>query len=260
MGRQLRREVFGRHHPTPHAGSIAEETGSGSGFAWLHFGGTRIFSCYWTPNGSTVAVRLAAFEVFLHGLESAVKLGETLVLAGDFNTKLTSWRSTTTDRKGAALEAFAAILGLWTNNISDRPTFQRGASTSTINVTFSRRGEYEMSGWSVLDDYIANDHNYIEFDITSGQAKNQEDKSNVRWALRKLDHEVLEWKLSEHSLHLSTTSSADALNARLTTLCNTCMHMRNGLFQTQVSSLVEERYCGSKSDSNQGKASLPQGH
>ncbi|KAL5233555.1 hypothetical protein ACI65C_000965 [Semiaphis heraclei] len=58
------------------AGTVAEESGSGPGFAWLRFGNVRVFSCYWTPNGDSAADRLEAFMGFLDGLDQAIRQGE----------------------------------------------------------------------------------------------------------------------------------------------------------------------------------------
>lgn len=54
------------------AGQIAEETGSGPGFAWLKFGGAIMFSCY-SPNGPTAAEKIESFNRFLDGLEGAIR-------------------------------------------------------------------------------------------------------------------------------------------------------------------------------------------
>lgn len=100
-----------------------------------------IFSCYWTPNGPTAAERIESFNGFLDGLEGAIKNMETtnhtLIIAGDFNAKSAHWGSTTTDRKGEALETFVVSHGLWACNTGDKPTFQSGASSSVIDVTFA---------------------------------------------------------------------------------------------------------------------------
>ncbi|KAL4119777.1 hypothetical protein QTP88_012549 [Uroleucon formosanum] len=136
------------------AGIGAEESGSGPGFAWLRLGNVRAFSCYWTPNGDSAADRLEAFKGFLDGLDQAIRQGEreneTLLVAGDFNAKSTYWGSSVDDSKGEeALESFAASLGLWTNNVGSHPTFQRGASSSVIDVTFSGPGPYEVVDWEL---------------------------------------------------------------------------------------------------------------
>lgn len=110
--------------------------------------------------------RIEVFLGFLNGLDHAIrqeeKEDETLLVTGDFNAKSTNWGSNTVDGKGEALEAFAVSLGLWTNNVGSHPPFQRGASTSIIDVTFSGSGLYEVSDLGVLDDYSGSDHNYIE--------------------------------------------------------------------------------------------------
>jgi len=100
-----------------------------------------------------------------------VRPNETLLIAGDFNAKSAYWGSSVTDGKGEALESFAASLGLWTCNIGDKPTFRRGDSRSVIDVTFVGTGPWELSGWTVLDDYTGSDHLYLMYEIRNRLAE-----------------------------------------------------------------------------------------
>ncbi|KAL4121742.1 hypothetical protein QTP88_014193 [Uroleucon formosanum] len=193
------------------AGIVAEESGSGPGFAWLRFGNVRAFSCYWTPNGDSAADRLEAFNGFLDGLDQVIRQGEkeneTLLVSGDFNAKSTNWGSSVDDSKGEALESFAASLGLWTNNVGSHPTFQRGASSSVIDLTFSGPGPYEVVDWEVLDDYSGSDHNYITFNLIP-YSRTLNDL-HLGWATRKLDHAAFSRKLDEGPPVLEEPASVD---------------------------------------------------
>lgn len=219
---------------TCNAGRVAEETGSGLGFAWLRFGGLRVFSCYWTPNGPTAADRLVAFHGFLDGQERAIgksqRATETLIVAGDFNAKSQYWGSSTGDSKGEALEAFAASLGLWANNEGGRPTFQRRASTSIIDVTFSGPGQFEVVDWKVLEDYSTSDHRYVTFSVNGRVILEPVTQGNAKWAFRKLDEEALIRKIEQSTFHLVEPSTVDEvfdhLNEYLSSVCDSCMPRR----------------------------------
>lgn len=54
---------------------------SDNGYRWIEIGGTRIYSCYWSPNLPT-----HTFEDFLDRLEASARGSRVLVvIAGDFN-------------------------------------------------------------------------------------------------------------------------------------------------------------------------------
>lgn len=65
-------------------------------------------------------------------------LRSDLLIAGDFNAKVSAWGSLRTDDKGSVLEEFAAGLDLLVGNVGDAPTFQAGARQSVIDFTLSR--------------------------------------------------------------------------------------------------------------------------
>jgi len=107
---------------------------------------------------------------FYDGLDQAIRHEEreveTFLVAGDFNATFTYWGSRANDGKGEALEAFAVSLGLWTNNVGSHPSFQRGASTSVIDVTFSSPSSNEIVDGEILDNYSGSDYNFITFKRT----------------------------------------------------------------------------------------------
>ena len=67
---------------TPGAAFIHDDKGSGTGFAWMKFGGLTVFSCYCRP-GCT----LGEYTDFLGNLEDAIrdKQDTNLIVSGDFN-------------------------------------------------------------------------------------------------------------------------------------------------------------------------------
>jgi len=176
---------------------------------------------------------------FLDGFEHAIRQGEreheTLLVAGDFNSKSTYWGSSIDDGKGEALEAFAASLGLRTSNVGNHPTFQRGASTSNIDITFSSSGPYEVVDWEVLDEYSGSDHNYIAFKLIPYSRALDDDEFMVQcdqlgWSSRKLDLDALSRMLAEGPPLLDEAVSADEaseiLNDYLVIACDAYMPRR----------------------------------
>ncbi|KAL5234393.1 hypothetical protein ACI65C_001803 [Semiaphis heraclei] len=106
------------------------------------------------------------------------------------------------------------LLGLWTNNVGSHPTFQRGASSSVIDVTFSSPGPYEVVDWEVLDDFSGSDHNYIAFNlIPYSRALNDNVPmgrgEHLGWASRNLDHAALSRKLDEGPPFLEEPASVE---------------------------------------------------
>jgi len=54
--------------------------------------------------------------------------------------------------------------GLQVANVGSAPTFERGGSTSVIDVTFCR--DLNVTDWSVLDVVSLSDHRYVEFSVS----------------------------------------------------------------------------------------------
>lgn len=173
---------------TVNGGLIAKEIGSSLGFAWLRTNGILVFSCYWTPNGPTTAERIEEFNWFLDRLEDAIRRlardNETLLISGDLNAKSTYWGSSITDGKGELLESFAASLRLVTCNTGCKPTFQRGLSSSVIDVTFVGHGSWEISEWTVRDDFTFSDHNYLTYKVKlrHSEPRGVLHNNSVKWA------------------------------------------------------------------------------
>lgn len=117
---------------------------SEDGFRWVTISGTRVYSCYWSPNSS-----FQDYLDFLTRLERSIRLTPgNILLTGDFNAKHTDWGSQFNDRRGEALSDLVHATGLITCNIGNSPTCR---SATIIDVTFaSQHIKNNIMGWCVL--------------------------------------------------------------------------------------------------------------
>jgi len=89
-----------------------------------------------------------------------------VIIAGDFNAHHTEWGCPKNNTRGKIISNMIHALELFICNKRNAPTFQRGASTSIIDLTIaSPETADRKQNWSVLDESTLSDHNYIEFII-----------------------------------------------------------------------------------------------
>lgn len=159
-----------------------DEVGTGEdGFVWVTTCGSRLYSCYWSPNTTD-----AEYEQFLRRLEASIRSSPWPVLvAGDFNAKHSQWSSPVNDRRGEALADLAQVLDLVICNYGDSPTREKDGSRSYIDVTLaSSRLQHAVSGWTVLEEESLSDHYYIAFVVGTATAATQR---ATGWSTRHLD-------------------------------------------------------------------------
>lgn len=113
----------------------AIDTGRYPGYASMAFSDLIDYSCYWTPAGT-----MEEFEGFLSTLEIDVRSrcrrpGQTIIIAGDFNSNFPLYGSKAQDARGAALKRFVVALDLWVANVRSLPTFSVGSRSSVMDVT-----------------------------------------------------------------------------------------------------------------------------
>ncbi|KAH0816658.1 hypothetical protein GEV33_006133 [Tenebrio molitor] len=105
--------------------------GKGRGFVWVEVASYVVFSCYISPN-----ITAEEYERQLDDLENCVRMrGASVVVTGDFNAKAFMWGSEVEDARGRKLADWAAGMNLVAMNEGE-PTFERGGSTSVLDVTF----------------------------------------------------------------------------------------------------------------------------
>lgn len=148
--------------------------GSGAGFVWVKLETLYVYCAYISPNTT-----LEEFEAFLRGLEEDLAdKGENIVIAGDFNAWSPTWGSASENRRGRTLAEWISSRNMTAANVGDRPTFQRDASQSVIDVTFTTdRLTGAVREWRVMEEESLSLHNYIGFTIVSGGTL----QKNCRW-------------------------------------------------------------------------------
>lgn len=89
-----------------------------------------------------------------------------IVLAGDVNAKNSIWGSSITDHKGTQLADFSASHNfLFCNNVDCGPTYRRGDTSSSIDVTMVSSSAYSLvSNWLVHPDHYE-DHFMITYEF-----------------------------------------------------------------------------------------------
>lgn len=157
--------------------------------------GVVIVGAYFSPNKT-----LEEFEVFLSEVERLLVWSRPhhVLVAGDFNAKSVAWGSSVTNARGEALEEWAIVNGLSVLNRGTVDTCVRQQGGSVVDVTFANPAlAFRVQGWRVLEEVeTLSDHRYIRFDVSplpmiSSSSIRIPNGENPRWALKKMDREVL---------------------------------------------------------------------
>jgi hypothetical protein len=209
-------------------GTSMRKWGKGRGFVWAQVTSYTVFSCYISPNITT-----GEFERHLDDLASCVRTqGGPVIVAGDFNAKAFMWGSAVEDAKGRMLADWAAATNLVAMNRGE-PTFERGGSTSVLDVTFcSPDVARRVHGWHVMEaGSTTSDHMPIEFEIAERHIATQAGcpAHGWRWAENKKD------KLAEQMvMELGELSSPSAfeIQHRVEEMCDRILPKRGCLRNT----------------------------
>lgn len=159
----------------------------GQGYVWIRLKGIRIYSCYISPN-----TQITEFETFLGDLERSIRSGDgEIVISGDFNAKHSDWDPRHNDRRGDILSTWLVALGLYVCNRGAVPTFQRGNSSSIVDLTLASSSIIpRIQNWHVLDEESYSDHNYIVYTLLQSRPDPHNTFVNG-WAWRKIDYDKL---------------------------------------------------------------------
>lgn len=176
-----------------HQAITPEEVGNpGQGYAWVRVQGIRIYSCYVSPN-----ITMDDFRDYLDRLETSIRAGcGEVILAGDFNAKNAEWGSNSNDQRGTELAELIASLDLHVCNVGSSPTFERGSSSSILDLTFASPRIANLTiDWKVLEEETMSDHKYITFMI--GAQTRTQDQLQIGWCRKKLDPQKLQKYLDD---------------------------------------------------------------
>lgn len=138
-----------------------ERTEVGRGYVHVDCGGIHFYATYISPNVGLDVFTAAVDRVFG---AAAGHAGRSLIL-GDLNAKSPLWGSTVEDARGRYVGGWMAQLGLRAAN-SAEPTFVRGASKSSIDVTlFPERMPRGVTAWKICNENPFTHHGHIYFQV-----------------------------------------------------------------------------------------------
>jgi len=167
---------------------------AGGGYVAVRWGDMVVVGVYLSPNQSQ-----AEYEEGLGRIERYVRKyapAPTLV-AGDFNAWSEAWSSRLTNRRGWALETWAASLGLCCLNTGSTSTCVRPqGGESIIDLTWATpKAAARMTGWRVVTEVpTESNHRYIEVVLgeTPAQVLERRHLRPRRWALGKFAEDPFE--------------------------------------------------------------------
>jgi hypothetical protein len=182
---------------------------SGSGWVSVELSNMMLISTYVSPN-----VEPQVFSRFLGELEIFVRSTlKEVIICGDLNAKSPRWGCRYEDARGIELMEFVDGLGLQCLNVGDTPTFERGLSSSVLDVSFATDGlAGQIEKWEVLDEEVLSDHRCIL--ITLHDAIQQQPTRSFfkRTNMRRLKEAI------GHQLHEEEELSAAGLTELLSSI------------------------------------------
>lgn len=91
---------------------------------------------------------------------------KNVILGGDFNAKSPAWGYPNQNDRGASLLEWVVVNELVVSNKGNTPTFQRGASSSFLDITMAGAGVCStIENWEALDEETLSLHRYISFKV-----------------------------------------------------------------------------------------------
>ncbi|KAJ8972488.1 hypothetical protein NQ314_000164 [Rhamnusium bicolor] len=142
-----------------------------AGYVCIKIRDYNVYCGYSSPN-----IPLDDFKQYIDGLMEDVtsNSGKSIIL-GDLNVKSPEWGSPTTDNRGAYMAEWISTLDLVVHNNGDIPTFERGNSTSFIDVTFSTQDiARDIINWKVLMEESMSPHRFIYFEVRDGTKRRKQ--------------------------------------------------------------------------------------
>nr|XP_037877604.1 uncharacterized protein LOC119631197 [Bombyx mori] len=121
-----------------------------------------------------------------------------VLVLGDLNAKSSAWGSPVTDHRGEVLEEWAVTTGLVVLNRGSEYTCVRQRGGSIVDVSFASPSvASRVRDWRVaVEVETLSDHRYIRFDVSAQTASGRQPTAPIndgpRWALKRIDEELLE--------------------------------------------------------------------
>ncbi|XP_045772161.1 uncharacterized protein LOC123872074 [Maniola jurtina] len=204
----------------------------GSGYVAVEWGPLAVLGCYISPNSG-----ITVYEAYLDELAACIRrcLPRPLIILGDFNAHSRVWGDKRDDRRGDIIQEWAAELDLRLLNQGSTSTCVRWQGESIVDLTWATPPASRMvSGWRVAEEVVTlSDHRHIVFVVsagTSGIIEQQNSSQSQRWALKKLDRDLLvaaacveAWPERIHGVLSDPEEEASWFRETMTRICNTSM-------------------------------------
>jgi len=126
------------------------------------------------------------FEAFLNDLERIVigRGNRRIVLAGDYNSHSRWWDSLSTNRRGEAMESWAAALDLTLQNDGVTQTCVRPQGSSIVDLTWTTADiAGSIINWRVSSIETLSDHMFLLFELGGPALPKIEISKLPRWNL-----------------------------------------------------------------------------
>lgn len=140
------------------------------------------------------------FEVFLNDLERIVigRGNRRVVLGGDYNSHSRWWGSLFTNRRGEAMESWAAALDLTLHNDGVTQTCVRPQGSLIVDLTWTTADiANSIRNWRVSSTETLSDHLFLLFELGRSTFPKVEVTKIARWNFQKIDgdlfRESVEW-------------------------------------------------------------------
>ncbi|KOB77016.1 reverse transcriptase [Operophtera brumata] len=166
----------------------------GQGFVATEWGHLAVVGCYISPNCT-----LVEFEVYLDAVGNCIRrcLPRPVLLLGDFNAHSREWGSPQDNPRGETIVEWAAGIDLRLLNRGSVSTCVRWQGESIVDLSWATPSATHMvSGWRVAEEVVTlSDHRHIFMDVAlrpPGRASRRDGSLPRRWALKRLDRDLLE--------------------------------------------------------------------
>lgn len=161
--------------------------GSGHGYVYITIAETVMVSCYFSPN-----ISFQEYEKKLNEMDEGIfrqkRKQQKILITGDFNAKAAEWGEKT-DPKGTLILEWMAQRNLVSHTKGDVPTFVRGNSRSTLDLTITSMNMVDNLGPVIVEDTEnLSDHQYVTFAIHTNQTEIERTAiSGRKWNANKVD-------------------------------------------------------------------------
>lgn len=171
-----------------------------NGWLRIEFSGFNMYCCYISPNNRMEDFKKHTDEI----MEDIQNRRVEAIVMGDINAKSHRWGNRMEDARGTYWTEWLDQLNMIVANSGNKPTFERGHSSSVLDVTMAtERMGGRISKWEVLEEESLSDHNYIYFEIKEEMGRATTRKEATKWYCRREEFKE-ELSMSAGNLEINT--------------------------------------------------------